>query len=175
MEKGEEVFTATTPASKIYPPKRRFTRRKVLIGLGALGAVGVGGGIWRIYAPIRGLVPILMYQGYENALAWSPDSRGITFGADDNAVQVWDTTTNSHLLTYRGHGDPVKAVAWSPDGKSIASSSEDFTVQVWSATTGQRHVTYQGDSDWINAIAWSPDSRRIAFIDDDIIGKCYSK
>ncbi len=69
-------------------------------------------------------------------MAWSPD--GIRFALAPSGlaqtVQVWNTTSGYHLLTYEGHSDTVNAVVWSPDGTCVASGSDDRTVQIWKAT-----------------------------------------
>jgi eukaryotic-like serine/threonine-protein kinase len=67
------------------------------------------------------------------SVAWSPDSTRIASGSLDDTVQVWDATTGTLKLTYRGHLNNVNSVAWSPDGTRIASGGNDKTVQVWKA------------------------------------------
>jgi len=77
------------------------------------------------------------HSSYVFAVAWSPDSKGIASGSDDQTVQVWDAANGGHVYIYRGHSEFVPefvvAVAWSPDGKRIASGGADQTVQVWVA------------------------------------------
>lgn len=66
-----------------------------------------------------------------NAVAWSPDSKRIATGSDDETVRIWEVATGHTDLIYRGHGNIVLAVAWSPDGKEIASSDQNGAVRVW--------------------------------------------
>jgi WD40 repeat protein len=95
-------------------------------------------------------------------VAWSPDGGRIASASYDTTVQVWNSTTGRHLLTYSQHTGLVYGVAWSPDGKQIASASDDKTVQVWEVTTGQRLLTYQGHTEAVYSVAWSPDGRFLA-------------
>lgn len=102
-------------------------------------------------------------SGHVYSVAWSPDSKHIAYGGEDN-VQIWDTETKRYILTYQGHSSFVSSVAWSPDGKYIASGSQDNTAQVWDAATGINIFTYHGNSRarGVSSVAWSPDSKRIA-------------
>src|SRR5215467_987333 len=43
--------------------------------------------------------------------------------------QVWDATTLTTYVTYRGHSSAVRSVAWTPDDKFIVSS-DALTAQV---------------------------------------------
>src|SRR5207253_541529 len=86
----------------------------------------------------------------------------IVSGSYDSTARVWDVATQTTLVTYPGHNDPVERAAWSPDGQYIASASLDTTVQVWKAANGERVCIYQGHNKSVWAIAWSPDGKRIA-------------
>ncbi len=172
--------TSTRPALRNRPALRsQLTRRRVLIGLAAIGVIAVGGGItW--FATSSKLAPHMMstptplpigtllyaYKGYSGSVdtvAWSPDGKHIAAGSADKTVQVWDAVDGGYVVTYKGHSSTVWAVAWSPDGKRIASSSDvDKKVQVWDAVDGGNVFTYHGHSDGVKAVAWSPDSKRIA-------------
>lgn len=167
MEQREEV----SRPSPIPSPPRRIGRREVLIGLGGLAAAGVGGGIWKLVAIIQRNFPAVTYPDYVAVLAWSHQGQHIAFGSLNNTVQVWDTVTNTHLVTYRGHTASIHALAWSPNNQLIASGAgndiRDNTVQVWNATTGQPLVTYLGHTELVNAVAWSPDGKRIASASND--------
>jgi hypothetical protein len=157
------------------PPLRgvvasRITRRKVIVGLGLAGLTIAGGGLVWLTHSYSTPTPVYTYRGHAagvGAVAWSPNSKRIASGSDDNTVQVWDAANGGHVYTYQGHSNSVQAVAWSPGGPRIASgggdeSGHDFTVQVWDAADGGHVYTYRGHSGVVNAVAWSPDGKRIA-------------
>jgi WD40 repeat protein len=96
-----------------------------------------------------------------DALAWSPDSKKIAFSGRDATVQIYDTSTEVLLLTYKGHSKEVDALAWSRDGNYMASGSYDATAQVWDAKTGATKLIYNGHSDIVDVLAWSPDGKKI--------------
>jgi WD40 repeat protein len=68
-------------------------------------------------------------------------------------VQVWDTFTGAHVLTYRGHTGPVTSLVCSLDGQHIISASDDGTVQAWDAMTGKILLTYQSTSQGVSTVA----------------------
>jgi WD40 repeat protein len=64
-------------------------------------------------------------------VAFSPDSRTLATGGEENTVKIWEVQTGRELATLRGHGGDVYTVAFSPDGRWLASAGEDSTVKVW--------------------------------------------
>ncbi len=113
---------------------------------------------------------ISQYDPY--AVTFSPNSKYLAVGRDDNTVEIWDVAMNSNVYTYSGHTGNIFTVAWSPDGKRIASGGADATVQVWDALTGGHEYTYRGHLDFywghftsgqeVDTVARSPDGKQIA-------------
>src|SRR5262249_26957359 len=65
-----------------------------------------------------------------SSVAFSPDSKYVVSGSEDNTVRVWETATGKEVARMT-HNDIVLSVAFSPDGKYVVSGSEDNTVRVW--------------------------------------------
>lgn len=176
-----------TPSQPPAPTKRRISRRTTLIGLGLAGlaaAVGVAG--FELYSHSASTQPALTptptstptnigklvstYTGHSNwiaALAWSPDSKLIASGSNDNTVQVSNAINGTQTQVHRGHTQVVSAVAWSPNGKSIASGSADMSVQVWDPVSSQLLHKYPDALAQVRSVAWSPDGTRLAIGGND--------
>lgn len=145
-----------------------LSRRRLLIGLGAVGvaAAGIGTATYflnrsqALYAPLHTLsgdsLPV-------RCVAWSPDGRRLASGGDNQTVKIWDVSSGNLSLRLSGHGDFVEGVAWSPDGFSLASASADQKIFIWDALQGGApQFTLTGHTDTVYAVAWSPDGRMVA-------------
>ena len=119
-------------------------------------------------------MPLLDYRGHTYGSAvWSPDSRFVSFLANDNAgretVLVWDRATGrltTHVLpTLVAQSQRHQAVL-APNGKYLAILDMDAnnieTVQVWDIITWRAIITGHYPSEYMVA-QWSPDSTRIVF------------
>src|SRR6266699_6357748 len=154
-----------------------ITRRRLLMGLAGIAAVGVVAGGLAVVTHLPGSPGIstspdiiqgqalYTYRGHTMRVwstAWAPRTQRIVSASSDDTVQVWDAMTGDHRNVYRQHTDTVYTAAWSPDGTRIASGSYDQTVQIWDATFGDHYVTYNGHTSWVWSVAWSPGGNRIA-------------
>src|SRR2546423_3728074 len=98
------------------------------------------------------------------ALAWSPDGARLALGTRHGDIQVWNTRSQTLLLTIAQPFGEVYALAWSPDGMHLASGGQDQSAHVWNPTTGQQVGTYRShySRGEVLALAWSPDGQRLA-------------
>ncbi|HVU70702.1 MAG TPA: serine/threonine-protein kinase [Ktedonobacteraceae bacterium] len=145
--------------------RKRLTRRRVLIGLGAGVTAGVLGG--SVYAWTAGgqasqvaqspaLYTYTEHTDTVNGLVWSPDSSRIASVSADGSMRVWNA---SHGVTGYTSSNiaAINTVAWSADGTYIAFSRNDGSIWLWDDAHAQEvGAIFQGNSR-INALAWSPD------------------
>lgn len=107
---------------------------------------------------------------FYQSLAWSPDSKQITFCA---VLESWDDgyavyVQNADGTARRALTEPGEAAmypAWSPDGKSIAfgaGKAEAAEIYVVDVASGRRTRLTQNDTRDAGP-SWSPDGQYIAF------------
>ncbi len=180
---------AGTSTGESVQPRRRISRRKVLLGVaGLVGVAALGGGTWAALShgfvskppPVQPtpLPPGVIYIYQKHALdvysaVWSPDGARIASCGADRTVQVWDAMTGANPLVYHGHTDEVNGISWWSQLRLIASASKDTTVQVWEPTTGITRGIYRGHSQNVNAVAWAPTGSLIASAGHDMTARVW--
>jgi serine/threonine protein kinase len=97
----------------------------------------------------------------------APTSSRVGCGRADGMIQMWDTTANREVLSYR-YPALVSVVAWSPDGKRFAYASGDKMIEVWDTMTNRKLLTFAHAAP-PHVMAWSPDGKYIASGGDDTI------
>lgn len=109
-----------------------------------------------------------LYGYGASSVAWSPDSKRLVAGVNDQSVEIWNALDGGNEVTHPGYGSLVTSVAWSPDGSRIASGYEDGKVKIWDAAGGGLIKTYLWTSfNACNALAWSPNSVSLAAANSD--------
>ena len=99
-----------------------------------------------------------------HTLAFSPDSRTLVGGSKDGSIDVWDTSTQRHITTLKGHSSVVSSVDFSPDGVTLVSESEEGTICLWNTHTGQSDTIFTEHLTRIRSIKFSPDGQTLMSI-----------
>ncbi|MCU0794825.1 MAG: serine/threonine-protein kinase [Akkermansiaceae bacterium] len=85
-------------------------------------------------------------SGTTGPVVFSPDSRFIASGGDDNRITIRETATEREVAVLRGHQATLTDLAFSHDGRTLASSSADKTLRLWHVPTWRQLGTlYSGE------------------------------
>ncbi|GAB4501723.1 MAG: PQQ-binding-like beta-propeller repeat protein [Anaerolineales bacterium] len=100
------------------------------------------------------------------SIAFSPDSRLLASGGEDNLAKTWNLPDLSEAQTFSGHRKLLEAVTFSPDGSRLASASDDRSAKVWDAASGAEIASFTIPNHSINqpramSVAFSPDGSRL--------------
>jgi WD40 repeat protein len=146
------------------------SRRGLLTGLGALGAVILVGLVAALtYAlltrePATDFTATRTLTGHSEiigSLAFASDGNLLASGGWDMTVKLWNPRTGELLQTLTGHSDVVDFVTFSPDGSHLASGGYDGTVMLWNPRIGGLLQTLT-DTSGLGYPAFSPDGRLLA-------------
>jgi WD40 repeat protein len=108
--------------------------------------------------------------GHENkvsSICYSPDSKRLVSGSEDQTVHVWDTQECTPVHVLYGHSDSVTSVDFSSDNNFIASASQDQTVRIWDANKGNCFKVLKGHSKPVNSVRFSPNGSVLASASHD--------
>jgi len=107
------------------------------------------------------------HRGWIVSVAYSPDGRVVTAGADGTS-RVWDPGTGKQLAVIRGHDGDVAFARFGARGERVISAGYDGTVRVSDARSGRGLADFRPYDGVLDAsgLALSPDGTRIVTIGD---------
>src|SRR5262249_25095678 len=103
------------------------------------------------------------------ALAFTPDGRGLLTASPDEEICWWEVATRKlrlglpaprRSLGPKGNGSPARAL--SPDGRVLAVSRPELTVALWDTATAAELAQLRGHRDLVADLAFSPDGSSLA-------------
>jgi WD40 repeat protein len=108
-------------------------------------------------------------QPEDMPLAISPDGTQVAAAlGEENAVAVWDITTNETLLRLTGHRGQLRQIAFSPDGQYLAVGTGVGEITIWDLSTGERQSKFvYGDAAQANVMALNPGGTRLVLVDNN--------
>ena len=65
------------------------------------------------------------------AVAWSDDGTKLGSASRDKSAKVFNETNGELVVSYPGHGAPVRGITFLPDGKQMASAGTDNKLHRW--------------------------------------------
>ena len=102
-------------------------------------------------------------HGSFSTMALSPNGTLLASGeVASNLVTLWDTETQTRIVTLQGHESGVSDLTYSSDGALLASGSWDATVKLWNVAHRQLTGTLEGHTGGVTSVAFSTDGRTLA-------------
>ncbi|MBX3113939.1 MAG: PQQ-binding-like beta-propeller repeat protein [Fimbriimonadaceae bacterium] len=92
---------------------------------------------------------------------FSPDSKRIAVGTNENDIVILDAGTRQVLKRVGKFNNLVVDVAWSANGNSVAGGSNDGTFRAYDVATDQELWKFSGKGQMRSA-AWSRDGKYVA-------------
>ncbi|MGD9128350.1 MAG: hypothetical protein PVH19_13315, partial [Planctomycetia bacterium] len=94
-------------------------------------------------------------------LAWSPDSKFLAIGEDNERFGIWEMASGKRMTGGRsGH---LTDLAWSPDGRTLAVADR-YRLFLWDPASGKTTKTLATNKPprWFVDVTWSPDGKTLA-------------
>ena len=99
------------------------------------------------------------------SLAFSADGKLLAVSggapAQFGEIQIWSTSTNSLVKSFKISSDSLYGVSFSPDGQRIAFGCADKTMRIISTSDGKELIKLDNHSDWIFGTLWTVDGKRV--------------
>jgi len=99
-------------------------------------------------------------------ICFSPDSKYIASGSDDNSIKIWLTSNQTEIKKLSGHSSRIEYLSWSSNGKYLASASSSV-VKVWDTSTWTVLYTLLQHSGSVFYVDWNKSSTFIASTGED--------
>ena len=107
--------------------------------------------------------PVLEYDDFPAAVAWSGDGRRLAIGGGEGRLYVVDVQQGA-IRQFGEHAPGVIELAWQPKGALLAVAGQDGSVQRWDFS-GDMPIakSLHRATRWPAGLAWRADGQRLAF------------
>ncbi len=123
-----------------------------------------GARIWR-RSDFQQVTNIAELTGF-SCIAFSPDSRTLATGGDDEVVKLWDVSTGHSIAKLTGHTGAVRAISFAPNGRTLASCGADRFARLWDLLTHQELIALTSGGRLVNSLMFSPDGDELTSVEE---------
>jgi len=121
--------------------------------------------VWDVKSGDTVLGPINTGHHYVLAVIYSPDTKKIaTGGEDEDALKIWDAKTGNLLSTIK-QNRPVFSLAWTSDQKKLICS--DASIRIFDTATWQQIAILEGHTQTVYALSLFQNDRLLASASGD--------
>ena len=104
------------------------------------------------------------YNGWDVAVAFSPDGKTIASGGSNGSLRLWDVNTGELISKITGPTGAINSVLFSPNGQIFANTDHQGNIRLRNAQTGALLHALTGPD-----IAFSPDSQMLAILQNNAV------
>jgi eukaryotic-like serine/threonine-protein kinase len=150
-----------TPVDLKLPINGTGRSRPAFSGDGKLVALGMGGGVVRIWNAVSGqLVQSLSgHDGDVRAVVFSPAGKHLATTGADHTVRLWSIETGEEVLRLRGHQGRGMCLAFHPSGRFLVSGAgQPSEVKVWDLSKQHEYLNVKLPGKRIEALCFSAET-----------------
>ena len=91
---------------------------------------------------------IANHADWVTSIAWSDDGTKMASASRDKTAKVFDAASGELLVSYPGHGAPVRGIAFLPEGKQLVSTGTDNKLHRWELEGAKKvaEVAFAGEA-----------------------------
>ncbi|OWB83102.1 hypothetical protein B5S33_g1731 [[Candida] boidinii] len=100
------------------------------------------------------------------SLEYEPNSNIVASGYEDGSIKIWDITSSSVVINFKGHKSAVTKMKFDKSGTRLVSGSKDTTVIVWDLVGEEGLFKLKGHRDQITGLQLLSSNENQSNIDD---------
>jgi transcription initiation factor TFIID subunit 5 len=104
---------------------------------------------------------------YSTSISPFDSGRFVLSGSQDSTIRLWSLETNSSVVCFKGHNQPVWDVQFSPLGFYFASGSHDGTMRLWRTDRIYPLRVFTAHTADVNCVGFHPNCNYVASGSDD--------
>jgi WD40 repeat protein len=101
------------------------------------------------------------HKGWVDALAFTPDNKGLFSSSTDKSIIYWDLIAGTNSV-FVNNNSKINSICSSPDGKYLTGGTENGEVILWNLSTNKSSVLYRSDSP-IQVVKYNRTGTKIVF------------
>ncbi len=103
-----------------------------------------------------------------STFCWSPDGSMMACGLYSEAIQIWDITRHTCIITLQTATYWITAIHWNPIQNLLVSGAVNGTVRIWNTTTWRCVHVLEAHHGHVSSAQWNPAGTHLASASHDL-------